>query len=101
MPDFRRRLASPHRYFHRTLECRSAHGHSQDCLSALTANAKQRRANALRKRNFRATHHGSPGLLPLANPSIDMDIAAPPAEKPPLCHNAPSRQSAAHAINTQ
>ncbi|MGF6967025.1 luciferase family oxidoreductase group 1 [Paraburkholderia sp. WC7.3g] len=29
-----------------------------------------------------------------------MGIAAPPAEKPPLCHNAPSRESAAHRNQT-
>ncbi|MGF6750798.1 luciferase family oxidoreductase group 1 [Paraburkholderia sp. MM5482-R1] len=35
-------------------------------------------------------------LIGPADPSVDRGIAAPPAEKAPLCHNAPSRESAAH-----
>ncbi|MGF6878912.1 luciferase family oxidoreductase group 1 [Paraburkholderia sp. MM5477-R1] len=35
-------------------------------------------------------------LIGPADPSVDRGIAAPPAEKAPLCHNAPSRKSAAH-----
>lgn len=47
-------------------------------------------------RNFRAMGRASARLIGPADPSVDRGIAAPPAEKAPLCHNAPSRESAAH-----